>query len=149
MKNGWLFRGQFLVYEGTSIPPMHKSYLFIAHTNDKGRGVFTRRDIASGTVIECAPVIVMEGSHRTLLDQTPLHDYIFEWGPAQQQCAMALGFVPIYNHSYQSNCEYFMDFEAHSIVIKTVRNVGKGEELTINYNGDWNDERPVWFSAAP
>jgi len=126
---------------------MHKSYLFIAHTAEKGRGVFTRRDISTGTVIECAPVIVMDATHRALLDQTPLHDYIFEWGPEQQQCAMALGLVPMYNHSYQSNCEYFMDFEAHSIIVKTVRDVTKGEELTINYNGDWNDQRPVWFAA--
>ncbi len=128
---------------------MHKSYLYIAPADSKGRGVFTRRAIPADTVIETAPVIVMEAQYRPVLDQTPLHDYIFEWGPEKKQCAMALGLVPIYNHSYQSNCEYFMDFEAHTIMVKTVRPVEKGEELTINYNGDWNDETPVWFDAAP
>lgn len=126
---------------------MHKSYLFIAPAGMKGRGVFTRRTIAADTVIELAPVIVMEGQHRSLLDQTPLHDYIFKWGPEEKQCAMALGLIPVYNHSYRSNCEYFMDFEAHTMLVKTVRAVEKGEELTINYNGDWNDETPVWFDA--
>lgn len=128
---------------------MHKSYLYIASAGSKGRGVFTRRAIPADTVIESAPVIVMEPQYRPVLDQTPLHDYIFEWGPEKKQCAMALGMVPIYNHSYQSNCEYFMDFEAHTMMVKTVRPVEKGEELTINYNGDWNDETPVWFDAAP
>jgi SET domain-containing protein len=55
--------------------------------------------------------------------------------------------VPMYNHSYKSNCEYFMDFEEDLIFVKTVRVVDKGAELTINYNGDWNDETKVWFDA--
>jgi SET domain-containing protein len=61
---------------------------------------------------------------------------------------MALGFIPIYNHSYSSNCEYFMDFEEEIIQVKTVREIASGEELTINYNGDWNDKKPIWFDAV-
>jgi hypothetical protein len=30
-----------------------------------------------------------------LLDQTLLHDYIFEWGEKKDQCCMALGYVPL------------------------------------------------------
>lgn len=58
---------------------------------------------------------------------------------------MALGYVPLYNHSYEANCEYEMDFENRLINIKTVRHINNGEELFINYNGDWNDKKPVWF----
>lgn len=60
---------------------------------------------------------------------------------------MALGFVPIYNHSYESNCEYEMDYETESISIRAVKNIRAGEELFINYNGDWNNDKPVWFDA--
>jgi len=60
---------------------------------------------------------------------------------------MALGYIPVYNHSYTSNCEYFMDFSNQTIFIKTVRDISKGEELTINYNGDWNDTAKVWFDV--
>jgi SET domain-containing protein len=126
---------------------MLKSYLFVAATASMGRGVFTRERIAAGTVIEHSPVIVMSREERVHLDQTALHDYIFEWGKNLDQCCMALGLVPIYNHSYQSNCEYFMDYEDDTIMIKTVRPVSKGDELTINYNGDWNDRKKVWFDA--
>jgi len=52
--------------------------LFIASTEGMGRGVFTSEDIPKGTVIEISPVIVMTGGERKLLDQTLLHDYIFE-----------------------------------------------------------------------
>lgn len=112
-----------------------------------GRGVFTSSDIEADTVVEISPVIVMTAEERKLLDQTLLHDYIFEWGGADKQCCMALGYVPLYNHSYQSNCEYEMDFDTDMISIKTVRFIKEGEELFINYNGNWNDRKPVWFET--
>jgi SET domain-containing protein len=115
-----------------------------------GRGVFTQEDIESDTVIETAPVIVMEQADRLLLDKTLLHDYIFEWGGSKNQCCMALGYVPIYNHSYKSNCEYEMDFENDTISVKTMRFIKAGEELFVNYNGNWNDDKPVeWLNRAP
>ena len=123
-------------------------FLFIAPAGQMGRGVFTSEDIAAGTVIETAPVIIMGKEDRVLLDQTLLHDYIFEWGPDKQQCCMALGYLPVYNHSYQSNCEYEMDFAHATIDVKTVRFIRAGEELFINYNGNWNDRTPLWFDAV-
>jgi len=126
---------------------MLKPYLYVEATATKGRGVFSRERIPLGTVIEIAPVIVMEGSDRQYLDKTLLHDYIFEWGKLKDKCCMALGLVPIYNHSYKSNCEYFMDYEDDTITLKTVRVVEAGEELTINYNGDWNGAAKIWFDV--
>lgn len=126
---------------------MIKNYLFIKKTELKGRGVFTREKIEADTLIEEAPVIVMSAEDRINVDKTLLHDYIFEWGKNEDQCCMALGFIPIYNHNYESNCEYFMDFEEETIQVKTVRKIDAGEELTINYNGDWNDKKRIWFDA--
>ncbi len=126
---------------------MLKPYLIIKNTASKGKGVFTKASIPADTVIEEAPVIVMPGIDRKLLDQTLLHDYIFEWGEEKDKCAMALGYIPIYNHSYQSNCEYFMHFEEAIMYVKTVRKIEVGEELTLNYNGDWDNEEKVWFEA--
>jgi uncharacterized protein len=111
------------------------------------RGVFTIADLEEGEVIEIAPVIVMDKKQRALLDQTLLHDYIFEWGGDRKQCCMALGYVALYNHSYQANCEYEMNFKKQLIAIKTIRPVKAGEELFINYNGEWNNTKPVWFDA--
>ena len=121
--------------------------LFISRTNGKGKGVFTNENIPAGTVIELSPVIVMSSEERMLLDQTTLHDYIFIWGENNKQCCMALGYIAMYNHSYQSNCEYFMDFEEETIMVKTVREIMAGEEVTVNYNGDWNNREEIWFNA--
>ena len=119
--------------------------LYIDKTDSMGRGVFTKENIDANTIIEISPVIVMTTEERKLLDQTILHDYIFEWGVNKEQCCMAIGYVPVYNHSYKSNCEYEMDFANEIIKIKAIRPITAGEELFINYNGNWNDEKPVWF----
>ena len=127
---------------------MLNTALYIAATVNRGRGVFTKKAVACNVVIEISPVIVMSKADREHLDKTLLHDYIFEWGKLKDKCCMALGLVPMYNHSYKSNCEYFMDFEDDTITVKTVRHIKEGEELTINYNGDWNDPAKLWFEVS-
>lgn len=126
---------------------MLNQYLSVQVTPKKGRGVFTSEAIDAGITVELSPVIVMKKEDRLHLDKTFLHDYIFEWGEQKDQCCMALGLIPIYNHSYESNCEYFMDFEEQTMMVKTVRNIEAGEELTVNYNGDWNDGKKIWFEV--
>ena len=123
------------------------SSLYVDESLTKGRGIFTSEFILADTIIEVAPVIVMPAADRELLDKTLLHDYIFEWGTDKTQCCMALGMVPIYNHSYESNCEYFMDYSTETIMLKTVRNIEKNEEVFINYNGDFDDPALLWFDA--
>lgn len=122
-------------------------FLFVAPTDTMGRGIFTSEDIQAGTVVEISPVIIMSKEERELLDKTLLQDYIFEWGDNKDKCCMALGYVPLYNHSYTSNCVYEMDFDEGLISIKTVADIKRGYELFINYNGEWNDNAPLWFTT--
>ena len=112
-----------------------------------GNGVFTSEPIKANTVIEVSPVIVMSNNDRKLLDKTLLHDYIFEWGNRNKKCCMATGYVPLYNHSYDSNCEYEMDFDKDIITVFTVKEIKAGDELFINYNGTYNNSKAVWFDA--
>ncbi len=122
--------------------------LIIAPTPQMGRGVFSLEPIEADTLVEISPVIVLSEKDRILLDQTGLQHYIFEWGEENKGCCVALGYVSIYNHSYQSNCEYEMDVDSQMIRVKTVRAIEAGEELFINYNGDWNDPKPIWWFDA-
>lgn len=126
---------------------MIQPYLVILPTKERGRGVFAMEEIPAKTIIEISPVIVMESHDRTSLDQTKLHDYIFEWGGEKKQCCVGLGYISIYNHSYTSNCEYEMDYESEMMTIQTVVDIKKGEELFINYNGSYDDPKPVWFEV--
>lgn len=89
----------------------------------------------------------MNAEDRMHLDQTLLHDYIFEWGEKSNQCCMALGYIALYNHSFNSNSEYEMEYKSDLIRITTVRPIEKGEEIFINYNGTYNNKTPLWFDA--
>ena len=119
--------------------------LTIAPSHKKGRGVFTSEPIAKGTVIEIAPVIVLNKVEREKVEQTLLYDYIFEWGDDLSMAAVALGYVSFYNHTIQPNCKYQMDFDHLTITISTIADVAEGEELFINYNAEEEEASPVWF----
>lgn len=119
--------------------------LTIAPSLNRGRGVYTTEAIEINTTIEIAPVIVLSKEHRSIVEQTLLYDYIFEWGEDNQMAAMALGYVSIYNHAVQPNCVYEMDYENETISIITIKEIKVGDELFINYNAEIDQESPVWF----
>ena len=121
--------------------------LYIRKTKKMGNGVFTSEPIQAHTIVEVSPVVVMSQSDRMLLDRTLLHDYIFEWGGKKKQCCMALGYIPLYNHSYNSNCEYEMEYDKKVISVRAVKDIKEGEELFINYNGNYNNAKRVWFDT--
>jgi SET domain-containing protein len=121
------------------------SCLYTEYSDERGWGVYTDTALEVDMIVEVSPVIVMSADEKKLLDQTALYNYIFDW--TDDQCCMAMGNVPVYNHSYQSNCEYIQDFEEKVIYIKTMRAIEAGEELFVNYNGDWDDDKKVWFEV--
>ncbi len=119
--------------------------LKVQKSGEKGWGIFTVEPLTADLLIEVSPVIIMTARERALLDRTLLHDYIFEWGTDRSLCAMAMGYVPIYNHALPSNAEYLMHLEDGLISIRTVESIAAGSEVTINYQGDYDNTEPVWF----
>jgi SET domain-containing protein len=111
----------------------------------KGRGVFARRLIYDGEVIERVPVLVLpDGESRSASGLTPMSDYCFDWG--RGTVAVALGYGSLYNHSYQPNARY--DDEKGQIkVFMAIRDISLGEEIVVNYNGEPGDQSPVWFKV--
>lgn len=122
--------------------------LYIKDSENRGRGVFTTQNIPANTVIEISPVIELTVKERKQIEGTKLYHYIFEWGTTKRKAAMALGYVSMYNHSFKPNCEYEMDYEKQNITIRTLKPVKKGEELYFSYNGNPDDQSPLWFPTA-
>ncbi len=118
--------------------------LLIAPSEHRGRGVFASEAIAVNTIIEISPVLVLTPAERIEVEKTILYNYIFEW---QDGACVALGYLSMYNHAYNANCDYEMDYEAELMTIKTLRDIKKGEELFINYNATPDDGTPIWFEA--
>jgi SET domain-containing protein len=120
-------------------------FLYIRQSPLGGRGVFTLDDIPADSLIEICPVIVLSETDMKNIHQTDLHDYYFLWGEEQDQCAIALGYGSLYNHSYHPNARYLLDYEDQTIDIVSIRAIEAGEEIMVNYNGDPKDPSPVWF----
>jgi SET domain-containing protein len=122
--------------------------LVIAPSKNRGRGVYTTKNIAAGTVIEISPIIELSPKDRKQIEGTKLYHYIFEWGKSKRKAAVALGYVSMYNHSFDPNCEYEMDYENGNMTVRTIKPVKKGEELCFSYNGDPADQSPLWFKTT-
>ncbi len=121
------------------------THLYIARTINKGRGVFTSKDIKKGTVIEICPTIVFGVNDRKLVNDTFLYEYYFEWGITGRKGAVALGFGSLYNHSYTPNARYYPDFDLNILEFQSIKNIKAGEEITVNYNYDPDNDKTVWL----
>ena len=107
----------------------------------KGRGVFAGEDIAAGSVIEKAPVLVVPTD---TIDTSPLMDYVYCW--TEKTVALALGFGSMYNHSFDPNARYD-DVGQKQKVFTALRAIPAGEEITINYNGEPERRDDVGFEV--
>lgn len=115
----------------------------VKRVKGKGRGVFARRFIAKGEIIERVPVLILsarefdEHVSRTILD-----DYCFLWEGGK--IALTLGYGSLYNHSYQPNARSDI-VDAHTQLFTAIRSIDRAEEITVNYNGAPRSQRAVWF----
>lgn len=119
--------------------------IFVAASDIHGQGVFAARDIEEGEVIEVCPIILFPLAQLEHVRKTVLDDYYFDWGEEGEWFAFCLGYGSLYNHSYEPNAEYGMDFEARTIDFYCIRNIAAGDEILINYNGDADNRSKVWF----
>ena len=112
----------------------------------KGRGVFARRLIRKGEVIETVPMIVLSAEEfESGVSATSLSNYCFAWG--KDSVALALGYGSLYNHSYRPNARYD-DKGQRTKVFTALRDIEPGEEITVNYNGDPDDPAGVGFAVV-
>jgi uncharacterized protein len=108
------------------------------------RGVFAKRDIAKGELIHEAPVISYPNAEHEHIEKTLLADYAFEYGI--NHTALLLGYGMLFNHSYTPNATYDINFDNHTFDFYAYKDIKAGEEILINYNGDVDDEEPLWFN---
>ena len=121
--------------------------IYVKKIAGKGRGVFARRPIRKGEVIERVPVLLIPVQEiYTDKISTTLADYVFNW--TNGQVAVALGYGSLYNHSYQPNAGYEAKGR-QSQVYSAIRDIEADEEITVNYNGSPESRAKLWFDAVP
>lgn len=115
-----------------------------------GRGVYAAQKINMGEIIEESHCIVFPLYE---IKEGRLGFYVFEWSLPNDEMpeetefyALALGNGSLYNHSYSPNADYETQ-SPDKIIFSAIKEIEKGEEITINYNGDVNDMTPVDFGG--
>ncbi len=103
----------------------------VGSAGSKGRGVFARRDIAPGEIVEV--------SHVVPIPKEPTNDHAFWWG--EDSDCLAMGKVSFVNHSDKPNCRLSHDFDALTISLIAAKSMATGEELSIDY------DVPLWFRS--
>jgi len=119
----------------------------IRKTKNKGRGVFASRDFKPGEIVESCPVINVSPKERKKCEDTILAYYIYPWRSTRSG-SVVLGYGSIYNHSYHPNADWKQNFKAEAMVYRAIKPIKKGEEITVNYNGEPDDQTEIdWFEV--
>src|SRR3954454_5730246 len=125
------------------MPFTHSDLIEVKRVKGKGRGVFARRTIRKGELIERVPMLVMPAGESKA--GSVVSDYCFAWG--RGTVALALGYGSLYNHSYRPNARYD-DVGPLTKEFKALRDIQPGEEITVNYNGEPKSRKAVWFDVV-
>jgi hypothetical protein len=107
-----------------------------------GRGVFASVAMGPDEVVEVCPVLVVPAADMDALNETALRDHWYGWGD-DGDAAVAMGHGSFYNHADEPTCSYEVHDVLDALVIRTLRAVEAGEELTIDYTGGGVTE--LWF----
>lgn len=126
-----------------------KIYIGQSRILDAGRGVYAGRDIKKGEIIEKCPVIEVPKYDVSNLAESTLVTYFFYFGRSKERLVIALGFGSIYNHSYEPNARYKIRLTEKTLDIIALKDIAKDDEITLNYNPNPKDKRPLWFEKVP
>lgn len=105
------------------------------------RGLIAARNIRKGEVIERCPVVFIENRQEKLVEQTVFSSFWYDWN--KHKSCVPLGYGALYNHSYEPNTKYHFDYRNRRLVFSALRDIRRGEELFINYNGEPDDRSEV------
>ena len=119
--------------------------LYIGPSTLAGRGVFATEDIPAGSVIEICPIVPVPRKEIKHLKKTILLNYYFEWGRKARSAAIVLGYGSLYNHSFAPNARYYSNIDDNTLDIVALEDIPVGKEITVNYNGEPEDQSPIWF----
>ena len=107
----------------------------------KIRGIIATETIKPGQIIEKCPILIYDNSNRKHVKHTVIEKYYFIWTKTKD--AIILGYGSLFNHSFQPNAKFIYDYRNKKVVIKAIKYINPGEEITFNYNMDPNCLEPL------
>ena len=114
--------------------PFVDDRIFVGWDDIMGHGIYSKAKIFPGEFVEMTPVIVVD----RMPEDENLAKYVVAWNC---KLAIPLGWTMLYNHSDHSSCAFSSNFHDSLLGITTLREIEKGEQLTVNYGPEWFSSR--------
>ena len=124
-----------------------KVYISKSGILNAGRGVYARRDIKKGEIIERCPIIEVPKHDVSNLRESILVTYFFYFGKNKERLIIALGFGSIYNHTYKPNARFEIKQKDMIIDFVALNDIKKDDEITIDYYNGHPKKTPLWFEV--
>ena len=116
----------------------------VRKSEGRGRGIFACEEIAPGTVIESAPVIILPAKDCPGLDRTVIYEYYFHWDgdpDGEGRGALGLGLLSLCNHSSRPNARVHRNYVRLTLDLVATASIRPDDEVTIDYGCT------LWFEA--
>ena len=120
--------------------------LYIKEVKGKGRGVFCNTAIAAGETIEVCPVIVVPAGNASVIQNTKLADYSFNFNKEENTLSLVMGFGSLYNYDRYPNALYVLNPRLKIMIYSAYTDIPAHTEITINYSGDYGRDYSKWFT---
>ncbi len=109
-----------------------------------GRGVFATGSIRQGESFHSAHLLVFPAAEYAALQRTAAAHYVFHVsegpdGGSDTVNGLAMSPISFINHSRTANSIFALDPVGETIAFTALRDIGAGEELTIDY-GDFAEK---------
>lgn len=117
--------------------------LFVSKIQNIGYGVFAGKYIPKNTIIEVS-LTKHVYDHQICEDLNLINDYTYYFD--KKKCVLSLGFGSIYNHADYgiNNVSYVI--KKNKIIYKTIKNIQKNQQLTVDYGDEWIKNRNIKIS---
>jgi uncharacterized protein len=107
----------------------------------KIRGLIATQHLKPHQLIERCPIILIPIRQEKALTQTVLGKYYYEW--TNKHHIFVLGYAALINHSYQPTARYAFNYRSKEMIITAFRDIKPGDEITVNYNYEPDDNSPL------
>lgn len=111
----------------------------------RGRGVFAKRALEEGELVETAPALTLSLADTDAIEDTSLKDFYFAHPGDPLGGLLVLGLATLSNHSDEPNVETSMRHDqaiGWIVEMRTLRDIAPDEEITRRYACD------LWFDSV-
>ena len=123
--------------------PLVRHHIELRPSRLHGYGVFAKKKIAPGEIIEECPLILLKKDQPLFV----LNDLAFKWDNTFH--ILALGYGSCYNHATNNNAKYYRDDANQLLIFKASRTIYPNEEICTNYGEEWVQARGIEIKEPP